>query len=422
MDESLDMCDTSQLLVFIRGVDEDLIIIQELVSMNGMYSTVTGEDLFNELKKIFDYYNLDWRRLHCLTIDGGRNMSGIKKGLVGQLKQLCAQNKISEPMFLHCIFHQQALCARYVDISCVMNPVIKMVNFIRSHGLDHRQFREILKETDTKSVDLLYYTAIRWLSYGKVLTRVFEFRKEICEFLKGKGKPQPLLSDEEWVWKLAFVTDITDHMNNLNLKLQGKENLICDLYTHLKVFRCKLDLFLKQVKVKIFFHFEKCKVFNAEATTQSPVAFSCVIIQDLQHQFQERFSDLDSIADEIRLFQNPFDADVAICPDILQLELIELQANDLLKDKFKEGLVAFYQFLPKEQFPNLQNFASGFLSLFGTTYMCEQTFSKMKLIKSNLRTNLSDNHFKYLLILGTFGLKPDFPAILASKKQFHHSH
>ena len=145
---------------------------------------------------------------------------------------------------------------------------------------------------------------------------------------------------------------------------------------------------LKTSNSKNFFHFEKCKVFNAEATTQFPVAFSCGIIQDLQHQFQERFSDLDSIADEIRFFQNPFDADVPICPDILQLELIELQANDLLKDKFKEGFVAFYQFLPKEQFPNLRNFASGFLSMFGTTYMCEQTFSKMKLIKSNLRTNL----------------------------------
>ena len=153
---------------------------------------------------------------------------------------------------MHCIIHQQALCAKYVDISCVMNPVIKLVNFIRSHGLNHRQFREMLKETHTESVDLPYYTAIRWLSCLKVLTRVFELQKEIYEFLKGKGKPQPLLSDEKWIWKLAFVTDITDHMNNLNLKLQGKENLICDLYTHLKTFRCKLDLFLKQVKVKIF--------------------------------------------------------------------------------------------------------------------------------------------------------------------------
>jgi len=50
-------------------------------------------------------------------------------------------------------------------------------------------------------------------------------------------------------------------MNNLNLKLQGKENLMCDLYPHLKVFRCKLDLFLKQVKLNIVTHFEKSQIF-----------------------------------------------------------------------------------------------------------------------------------------------------------------
>ena len=111
-------------------------------------------------------------------------------------------------MFLHCIIHQQALCAKYMDISSVLNPVVKMVNLIRSHGLSHRQFRDMLKDTDTESKDLPYYTAVRWLSYEKVLSRVFKLRKEIVEFLESKGKLQPLLSDEEWVWKLAFATDI----------------------------------------------------------------------------------------------------------------------------------------------------------------------------------------------------------------------
>ena len=79
-------------------------------------------------------------------------------------------------MFLQCIIHLQALCAKYVNISCVLKPVIKMVNFIRLHGRNHRQFREMLKETDTESKDLLYYTAIRWLIFGKLLTRIFELR------------------------------------------------------------------------------------------------------------------------------------------------------------------------------------------------------------------------------------------------------
>ena len=51
MDESLDSCSASQLLVFIRGVDVDMNITQELASLHSMYGTVTREDIFNELKK-----------------------------------------------------------------------------------------------------------------------------------------------------------------------------------------------------------------------------------------------------------------------------------------------------------------------------------------------------------------------------------
>ena len=94
----------------------------------------------------------------------------------------------------------------------------------------------MLKDTDTESQDLPYYTAVRWLSCEKVLSRVFKLRKEIGDFLESKGKPQSLLSDEEWVWKLAFAADITIHLNFLNLKVQGEENLVSDLYTHLKAF------------------------------------------------------------------------------------------------------------------------------------------------------------------------------------------
>ena len=99
--------------------------------------------------------------MHCVFQIRSSLFTTLTKSLFGRLKQLCAENKISEPMFLHCIIHQQALCAKYVDIICVLNPVIKMENLIRSHGLNHRQFREMLKETDKESVDLLHYTAVR---------------------------------------------------------------------------------------------------------------------------------------------------------------------------------------------------------------------------------------------------------------------
>ena len=53
---------------------------------------------------------------------------------------------------------------------------------------------------------------------------------------------------------------------------------------------------------------------------------------------------MDSKAGELRLFQNPFEADVGSCPDeLLQMEVIELQASDVLKDKFnRDSLLAFF--------------------------------------------------------------------------------
>ena len=423
MDESTDVCDTSQLLVFIRGVDSDFNVTQELASLHSMHGTTTGEDIFKEVKKTLTDYNLELEQLSCLTIDGGKNMSGIRKGLVGQIIQACEQEEIAKPMFVHCIIHQQALCAKYVDMTCVLKPVVSIVNSIRARGLGHRQFQEFLKETDTEYVDLPYYTAVRWLSCGKVLSRVFHLRKEISQFLQEHDKPQDLLSDIEWLWKLAFFADLTGHMNVLNLKLQGQSNLICELYTHIKAFRTKLVLFKNHVRIANLSHFECCQKLKGETEIEFPGAFAQDVIADLQKQFQERFADLDKKADDIRLFQNPFECDVERISSQYQMEVIDMQSSDTLKDKFKEGnLIQFYKSLLSEQFPQLKQLAYGMVSMFGTTYLCEQTFSKMKYVKNNYRARLSDEHLKSLLMIGSSNLAPQFDIIMKSKGQFHHSH
>ena len=83
-----------------------------------------------------------------------------------------------------------------------------------------------------------------------------------------------------------------------------------------------------------------------------------------------------------------FDCNLDDVPVELQLELTDLQANDLLKEKHREGkLVEFYRCLPDVEFPKLKKFAAGMASVFGTTYVCEQTFSKIKCVKSTHRTD-----------------------------------
>lgn len=52
---------------------------------------------------------------------------------------------------------------------------------------------------------------------------------------------------------------------------------------------------------------------------------------------------------------------------------------------FAKFLKDFYEQLPKETFPQLRKQAEILLSLFGSTYLCDQGFSKTTLLKAKLR-------------------------------------
>ena len=109
-------------------------------------------------------------------------------------------------------------------------------------------------------------------------------------------------------------------------------------------------------------------------------------------------------------------------PTEYQLELIDIQTDTVLKDKYlSSSLLEFYKSLNTDQYPSLKKLALKYVSIFGTTYMCEQTFSKMKYVKSKKRAALSDRHLDDLLILVTTKLTPQFDE-LSKDKQLHHWH
>ena len=118
-------------------------------------------------------------------------------------------------------------------------------------------------------------------------------------------------------------------MNDLNLKLQGKENLVCDLYRIVNGFLRKLVLFESQFEVRNLSYFPCLKELYTASAEEAK--FSKKIISDLKQNFSERFSDLDKIEDDVLLFQNPFRCNPSDMPSDLQLELIDLQANGIVE-------------------------------------------------------------------------------------------
>lgn len=104
------------------------------------------------------------------------------------------------------------------------------------------------------------------------------------------------------------------------------------------------------------------------------------------------------------------------------MELVELQNCDSLKDAFKSSsLPNFYASLPSETYPNLRNHALKMATIFGSTYVCEQTSSRMKHLKSPTRSRLTDAHLHHLLRLAVTNMEPDIDHRI-SQKQAHSSH
>ncbi|UYV78823.1 CNOT6L [Cordylochernes scorpioides] len=86
-------------------------------------------------------------------------------------------------------------------------------------------------------------------------------------------------------------------------------------------------------------------------------------------------------------------------PNHMQMEVIDIQCDSDLKAKFIEvGVSEFYKYLPA-RFENTRKLAYEIMSMFGSTYRCEQLFSLMKGNKSPIRSRISDVH---LGILSTY--------------------
>lgn len=293
MDESNDVQDTAQLLIFIRGLNSNFEVSEDLAALQSLTDTTTGEDIFGKVCQTMEELDLDWSKLASITTDGAPSMIGASRGLVGHMKREMEERGLTLPLQIHCLIHQQALCCKVLRWESVMKVVVSCINFIRASRLKHRQFQAFLSELESAHGDVLYHTAVRWLSRGRVLKRFYDLLPEINAFLLTKGKSVPELIDTEWKWDLAFLTDVTEILNSLNLQLQGKGKLICDMYSHIKAFELKLALLVGQVQKQDFTHLPATRSLSAEKPAVPFPAEKCKdALETLRAEFGVRFREL----------------------------------------------------------------------------------------------------------------------------------
>jgi len=155
----------------------------------------------------------------------------------------------------------------------------------------------------------------------------------------------------------------------------------------------------------------------------------------LKNNFATRFHDFSIPSGVMTFVKDPFSVNVqsdfalkgkellsSVDEGPLQLETIGIQSSGDLRQSWQQaGFEKFWTHeVSREKFPNSRDLALFVLTMFGSTYTCESSFSHMNAIKTHNRTSLTDQHLHDMRIALTTYI-PDFTA-LAKSKRCHFSH
>lgn len=310
---------------------------------------------------------------------------------------------------------------------------MQIINTIRSSELRHRRFKLLTEELDSKFTDIMYFKSIRWLSCGQVLNRFCDLFHEIELFLTEQQLDTQFseISTVAWKERLYFLADITKHLNELNVKLQGKNKFIWDLAKDVQEFKLKLIAFKNQINEKDFSFFPvlDTKQYSEEFELGYDTDIFIQYIDTLVNAFDSRFADFQKFQLAFKFLKNPFVCD----PNNIQ-KLSDLFGTKKTHLEFDISLINEESGLPNEtsdalwrrllsecNFLVLKDIVPKFLCMFGSTYVCEASFSSLARRKNKYRNALSQPNLESEIRCELIQSKIDFDK-LTEKIQCHPSH
>lgn len=417
LDESTDISDTAQLLVFIRMVFEDFTSKEELLGMVSLKERTRGVDIFEAFKKLLDDKKVPLFKLVAITTDGAAAMIGNVNGFIA----LC-RNEDEFPSFLsyHCIIHQQVLACKRLNTKEVMDIAFKIVNSIRGSSLKRRLFQLQLDEGQS---ELLLHTDVRWLSRGKFLQRFRDLLPQIIDFLDTQNANCENLKDEVWLSDLAFLTDITSKLSEVNLDLQGKNKTIIEMISCIDASKTKFIMLKDDLRQNNLDHFPNMMDFKKHKKIDYKIDEYVAEIEKIIVDFEVRFQEFEKIKEIVGFISFPFKKDINVkcvsqkISKIFQIDqmTVENEIITLLTDlslqarKYEED---FWKNVNRDKYSNIIKCSEYIHSCFGSTYLCESAFSYLKLTKTKHRSVLTDSHTEDSLILSLSSYIPNYDSLV----------
>ncbi|XP_053194079.1 protein FAM200A-like [Scomber japonicus] len=213
-----------------------------------------------------------------------------------------------------------------------------------------------------------------------------------------------VFEDAQWVARLAYLADVFTKLNKLNLSLQGKESHILKMYDRVQGFTKKLKLWERKCDegdVRCF------PLLDAHLAT-TDVARAPVVklvqahLSKLCTDFNHYFPDIEEKSERLDWVRDPF--------------IVSESSNHLparLKIAYPQKTLTEFQCDVEKEYPELGKHALIELLPFGSTYMCEVTFSALTHIKTKQRNRLD---VESSLVTAVSTLSPDLSKLMKNKQ------
>ena len=419
LDESVDVSGDAVLLTFVRYLFEGT-VRESLLFCKTLRCSTTGEAIFELTDEYLTRHNIKWEKCVDVCTDGAAAMVGRHKGFVSRVREISSGITSS-----HCILHREALAAKQLPASLktVLDEVIRVVNYIKSRPKQSRIFKVLCEEMGSVHTSLLLHTEVRWLSRGRVLTRIVELRSELLTF--GTDQDFALLTkfeDPIWLQRTAYLADIFSKLNELSLSLQGRTTTVFIAEDKILAMKRKIECWISAIdRAESACCFESLQTFLEESDMAlDPNVREDIVLhlKELRSNLERYFPQASMTGERLSWIRNPFLASPQHLSSQKADLLIDLQTSRSLQDEFRElPLIDFWSRMQRE-YPELALEALRTLVPFVTTYLCESAFSTYTAIKTKQRNRLDA---EYDLRLQLSEVEPDF-ALLAKSHQYQRSH
>ena len=420
LDETTDVSNLSQLAVFVRYVKDD-VIKEEFLFCKPLTTTTKAADVKKLVDDFFKDNNLSWDMVSAVCSDGAPVMLGRKSGF-GALVKADAPHII----VTHCILHRHALATKTLPpkLAEVLKIVVECVNYVRTSALRHRIFSELCKEMGSEFEVLLYHSNVRWLSRGQVLNRVFAVRVELALFLQEHQHCHAdCFKNSEFILILAYMADIFAALNHLNQKMQGGGVNIIEAEENLKAFQKKLPLWKRRTENDNFANFpllDDCVSKIEDVSGIGDISVPAELKQAIATHLDELAKSLDGYFPTRESYpawvRQPFTFSVETTDvnDEYLDEIIEIQQSQVQQQLFRTTTLSTFWCQQMVTYPVIAKKALEIFIPFVTTYLCEQSFSRMLDIKTKKRNRLCcENDMRVALAK----VKPRISELVSERQQ-----